>query len=130
MSESSNIALVRRLYDSGAAPEVMVEIIASDLVWDITPGFPFGGVYHGRDSMMSDFFGRLTPLVDSWGAQAEQYFPSGDDHVFVIGHYHGVKGDEKADVRFIHLWTVRDGKLAAMKQAADSHLAQQLLANG
>jgi len=128
MSESS-VALVRRLYDSGAAPEVMMEIISPDLVWDITPGFPFGGVYHGRDSMMNDFFGRLVPLVNSWAAVAEQYFPSDDDTVFVVGHYHGVKGDQKADMRFIHQWTVRNGKLAALKQAADSHLAQQLLAD-
>jgi ketosteroid isomerase-like protein len=130
MSETSNVSLVRRLYDSGAAPEVMTQIIAPDLVWDITPGFPYGGVYHGRASMINDFFGRLAPHFDSWAAQAEQYYPSGDDTVLVLGHYHGVKGDQKADVRFIHLWTLRDGKLATLKQAADSHVAQQLLADG
>ena len=129
MPESSNIALVRRLYDSGAAPDVMKEIIASDLVWDITPGFPFGGVYNGLDSMMNDFFGHLVPLFDSWAAQAERYFASGEDRVFVLGHYHGAKGDQNAEARFIHLWTVRDGQLASMTQAADSHLVQQL-ANG
>lgn len=129
MSESSNIALVRKLYDSGAQPAVMKEIIASDLVWDITPGFPFGGVYNGRDSMMNDFFGKLVPLFDSWATHAEQYFPSGDDRVFVLGHYHGAKDDRKADARFIHLWTIRDGKLASLTQAADSHVVQ-LVANG
>ncbi|TDU05930.1 hypothetical protein EDD99_4471 [Streptomyces sp. 846.5] len=28
-------------------------------------------------------------------------------------------------MRFIHLWTVRDGKLASIEQAADSRIAQQ-----
>jgi len=40
------------------APDVVAEIIADDLVWDITPGAPFGGVYHGWDSASNDFFGR------------------------------------------------------------------------
>jgi hypothetical protein len=31
--------------------------MAPHIVRDITPGFPFGGVYHGYDSMMNDFFG-------------------------------------------------------------------------
>jgi hypothetical protein len=50
MSDSPNIILIRRLYESGMAPEVNEELIAPDLVWDITPGFPYGGVYHGWDS--------------------------------------------------------------------------------
>lgn len=45
MSDSPNLALVRRLYDSGMAPDVVAEVIDPDIVWDITPGFPYGGVY-------------------------------------------------------------------------------------
>ncbi|WP_322748558.1 MULTISPECIES: nuclear transport factor 2 family protein [unclassified Frankia] len=127
MSGSSNIALVRRLYDSGADPAVMKEIMSPDLVWDITPGFPHGGVYSGFDSMVNDFFGQLGSKVDSWSANAEQYFADDADHVFVLGHYHVEKSDRKADVRFIHLWTIRHGQLASLRQAADSHLAQQVV---
>lgn len=57
MPESPNIALARRLYDSHADPAVTKEIMAPDIVWDITSGFPFGGVCDGYDSMMNDFFG-------------------------------------------------------------------------
>lgn len=32
-------------------------------------------------------------------------------------------------MRFIHLWTIRDGKLASLTRAAGSHLVQQV-ANG
>jgi hypothetical protein len=35
----------------------------------------------------------------------------------------------KADVRFIHTWTITDGKLVHMQQAADSHVLQQALAS-
>jgi ketosteroid isomerase-like protein len=130
MSKSDNIALARRLYDSGAAPDVAREVLAQDLVWDITPGFPFGGVYQGLDSTLNDFFAELAPLFTEWGTEAKEYYGDEDNHVFVVGQYHGVtKNGKRADVRFIHLWTVRDGKLAALTQAADSHIIQQALVN-
>ncbi len=128
MSESPNAALVRRLYDSGMAPEVTAEIMAPDLVWDITPGFPNSGVYHGWEGVGRDFFGPLMPNHETFGAQAEQFFADDDNHVFVLAHYHAVtKTGNTADVRFIHLWTIRDGKLAHLQQAADSHVLQQAL---
>lgn len=127
MSESPNVALARRLYDSNADPAVTKEIMSPDIIWDITPGFPFGGVYHGYDSMMNDFFGSLLPGFESFGAKAEEYFATGDN-VFVLGHYHGqTKTGKTVDARFIHLWTVRDGQLAHLRQAADSHVLQLAL---
>jgi ketosteroid isomerase-like protein len=128
VSASDNVALVRRLYESGMAPEVTAEIIAPDLVWDITPGFPNSGVYHGWESVGRDFFGPLVPSFASFGAAPEQFFGDEEGHVFVFGHYHAEgKSGTKADVRFIHFWTVRDGKLAHLQQAADSHVLQQVL---
>jgi conserved hypothetical protein len=119
----TNVALVRRLYESGMAPDVVAEIIADDLVWDITPGVPFGGVYHGWDSASNDFFGRLLPHLTSLRARPERYDGAeGSDHVFVTGHYDVVRlsGGDPVHVRFVHDWTIRDGKLAALRQTADS----------
>ncbi|WP_330276161.1 nuclear transport factor 2 family protein [Lentzea sp. NBC_00516] len=128
MPEPATIALARRLYDSNADPAVTKEIMSPDIVWDITPGFPFGGVYRGYHSMMNDFFGSLLPGFESFSARAEEYYATDDDHVFVVGHYHGeTKAGKTADARFIHLWTVRDGKLAHLLQAADSHVLQEAL---
>ncbi|MFI6699059.1 nuclear transport factor 2 family protein [Streptomyces sp. NPDC050509] len=128
MSDSPNIALIRRLYESGMSPEATVEIMAPDLVWDITPGFPGSGVYHGWDSVAKDFFGGMMPNYESFGAVHEEFYADGRGHVFVYGHYHAeTKTGNKADVRFIHLWTIRDGKAVRMQQAADSHVLQEAL---
>ena len=54
MSGADNIAVVRRMYESKGDPAVAKDVLAPDIVRDITPGFPGGGVYHG--------FGRLTRL--------------------------------------------------------------------
>ncbi|MFJ9714081.1 nuclear transport factor 2 family protein [Streptomyces sp. NPDC101234] len=129
MSDSTNLALVRRLYDSGMAPDVVAEVIDPDIVWDITPGFPYGGVYKTWASAGADFFARLAPNFSSFGAVAEEFYDAGE-HVFVRGHYHVVaKSGQKSDARFIHLWTVAGGRLTHLIQAADSHVVQQA-ANG
>jgi ketosteroid isomerase-like protein len=110
------------------SPEVTSEIMSPHLVWDITPGFPCSGVYHGWDSVARDFFGRLMPEYESFYAAAEQFYADDEDHVFVVGHYHPTpKGGQEMQVRFIHLWTIRDGKLAHLQQAADSYLLRQAL---
>ena len=75
MSDSPNATLVRRLYDSGMAPEVTAEIISPDLVWDITPGFPHSGIYHGWESVGRDFFGKLLPEYESFPARRSSSSP-------------------------------------------------------
>ena len=128
MSDSPNITLIRSLYDSGTAPEVTAEIMAPDLVWDITPGFPNGGVYYGWESVGRDFFGKMNPNYESFSTHPEQFLGDDEDHVFVRGHYHAVtKTGNQADVRFIHLWTLRGGKVAHMQQTADTRVLQEAL---
>jgi ketosteroid isomerase-like protein len=126
VSDSSNTAVVRRFYDSKGDPAVVQEVMASDIVWDITPGFPGGGVYYGLDGL-NDFFGQLLGRFEAFYAVGEEFFADGE-HIVAFGHYEGTtKTGTEVRVRFIHLWTVRDGKLAHLRQAADSHVLQQAL---
>ncbi|MET8168495.1 nuclear transport factor 2 family protein [Streptomyces sp. NPDC005329] len=128
MSASENIAVVRKMYESKADPAVLQEVIDPEIVWDITPGFPGGGVYNGFESVGRDFFGPLFARVDTFYPVGEEYYADDADHVFALGHYHGeTKAGKTADVRFIHIWTVRDGKLAELRQAADSLVLDRAL---
>jgi ketosteroid isomerase-like protein len=130
MSTEENIAIARRVYESSNLPAVAHEVFAADIVWDITPGFPLGGVYQGLDSTLKDFFGQFSPLFSSWNTEALDYYGDDKNHVFVFGEYHGVtKEGKKVDIRFIHIWTVRDGKLAALQQVADSYVLQHAFGN-
>lgn len=126
MSRSENVALVRRLYEANGDPAVLEELASDDFVWDVTPGFPHGGAYHGADGVV-DFFGKLLPEVDSWSVEVDEYYPAGEDRVFVVGHYQATKNGTTTPVRCIHEWIVRDGKLTRMYQAADSAVAQQVV---
>jgi ketosteroid isomerase-like protein len=128
MSESANIAVVRKVYKSKAAPEVLQEVMDPELVWDITPGFPDGGVYHGLESVGRDFFSPLMEKFDLLYPLGEEYFADAEGHVFALGRYHTVtRNGKSADVRFVHIWTARDGKLVKLQQAGDSLVLQQAL---
>jgi hypothetical protein len=44
------------LYQARGNPEVIRQVLASDVLWDVVDGFPFGGVYVGLYSVLRDFF--------------------------------------------------------------------------
>ncbi|WP_320781529.1 nuclear transport factor 2 family protein [Streptomyces sp. CRN 30] len=128
MAESPYISLVRAVYESKADPAVLGEVVHPEIVWDITPGFPGGGVYNGLESVVRDFFGPLLERLESFRPVGEEYYADGEDHVFALGSYHGVGKDGTAvAARFIHVWTVRDGRLAHLRQVADSLVLDRVL---
>lgn len=128
MSVSVNIALVRKVYESQAAPEVLQEVMDPEVVWDITPGFPGGRVYNGLESVGRHFFGPLMEKFDAFYPVGDEYFADDEGHVFALGHYHTVtKKGNSADVRFVHIWTVHDGRLVKLQQTGDSLIVDRVL---
>src|SRR5262245_15505625 len=59
MADSPNVSVVRRLYQARGNPEVIRQVLGSDVRWEGVDGFPYGAIYEGHDSVMRDFFGRL-----------------------------------------------------------------------
>ena len=110
MSDTSQIALIRKLYDAMGNVNIFKSLLADDVEWDIAEGFPNGGVYRGIDSVVSDFFPFMADF-DEFYAKGDEYFESGD-HVIVLGRYFGVtKKGRRVQARFAHFWTLRDGKV-------------------
>src|ERR1700745_4373137 len=109
MSDTSQIALIRKLYAAMGDVNAFKSLLADDAEWDITEGFPKGGLYRGLNKTVSDFFPFLADF-DEFYAKGDEYFESGD-HVIVLGHYFGVsKIGRKEKSRLAHFWTDRDGK--------------------
>ena len=126
MSDSSQIALIRKLYGARGNVNVFKSLLADDLEYDIAEGFPNGGVYRGIDTVVSDFFAFFADF-DEFYAEGDEYFESGD-HVIVLGHYFGVtKKGRKVQSRFAHFWTLRDGKVVRLQQTADTLLIARAL---
>ena len=125
MSDTSQIALIRKLYAAMGDVNSFKSLLADDAEWDITEGFPKGGVYRGITGVF-DFF-RFTADFDKFYAKGDEYFESGD-HVIVLGHYFGVtKKGRSVKARFAHVWTLRDGKIRRLHQTGDTLLIAQAL---
>jgi len=121
MSNSPNTSVVRRLYEARGNPEIIRQVLARDVRWEVVDGFPYGGVYVGLDTLLRDFFGRLFMDFDEFMANGSEFFESGE-HVIALGSYSGrarLTG-RTFTARFVHVWTLRDGQIVRLRQCADT----------
>ena len=121
MADSAQVAVVRRLYEARGNPEIVRQVLAPDVRWEVVEGFPYGGIYVGLDDMLQNFFGRLFQDFESFVAVGSEFFEAGD-HVIALGTYTGrAKATGKEfTARFSHVWTLRGGKIARLQQCADT----------
>src|SRR5215510_12708222 len=97
MANSANVPVVRRLYLARGNPEIIRQVLASEVRWEVVDGFPYGAVYKNRDSVLHDFFGRLFADFDEFVATGSEFFESGD-HVIALGSYSGRASKERQEV--------------------------------
>src|SRR5262249_8923657 len=130
MSDSSNIAVVRRLYEARGAPEIIRQVLARDVRWEVVDGFPYGAVYVGLDSVLGDFFGRLFTDFGEFVANGSEFFESGE-RVIALGNYSGRarRSGKRFTARFAHVWTLQDGLIVRLQQCADTVQLPRALAD-
>src|SRR5262245_48261658 len=130
MSVSPRVAVVRRLYEARGNPDVIRQLLAPDLRWEVVEGFPYGGVYVGLDNVLHDFFGRLFQDFENFVAMGSEFFESGD-RVIALGNYTGRARATGRDftARFAHVWTLQGGKIVRLQQCADTVQLARALAH-
>ena len=121
MPESANVAVVRRLYEARGNPDIIRQVLAPDVHWEVVEGFPYGGIYVGLDNVLHNFFGRLFQDCESFVAVGSEFLESGS-HVIALGTYSGRAKATKRDftARFVHLWTLQSGRIVRLQQCADT----------
>jgi ketosteroid isomerase-like protein len=129
-SDSPKVSIVRRLYQARGNPEIIRQVLASDVHWEVVDGFPYGAVYVGLDSVLRDFFGRLFTDFDEFAANGSEFFESGE-HVIALGSYSGRarRTGKRFTARFAHVWTLRDGLIIRLQQCADTVQLARALAD-
>jgi uncharacterized protein len=117
---NDNIAVVRRLYEARGDPEIIRQVLAPDVRWEVVEGFPYSDVYLGLNGV-SDFFTRLFSDFEDWRTEPSDFFETGD-HVIAIGAYTAkAKATGKTfKARFAHVRTIRNGVIARLQQVADT----------
>jgi len=121
MTESSNMATVRRFYANLGSPEVLMEVLSPTIQWEITPGFPYGGVYTGIGAVFNDFFGRVLGDFDDWKTEMSELIDA-DDRVIGRGAYSGRSKStgKRFSAQFVHVWTVAGTQIVRLQQCADA----------
>jgi ketosteroid isomerase-like protein len=117
---SDNVTVVRRLYEARGNPEIIRQVLAPDVRWEVVEGFPYSDVYLGLKGV-SDFFTRLFSDFEDWRTEPYEFFETGD-RVIALGAYSAkAKATGKTfKARFAHVWTIRNGVIARLQQVADT----------
>ncbi len=104
------------------------ELLAEDIAWSVTPGFPEAGDVSGRRAVLEGFFPRLLARFSAYGAHPAEMLAA-SERVIVIGEYRGAAKASGVGFtsRFVHVWTVRDGRIASFWQVADTVPVQAAL---
>ena len=118
----TNLELVRGVYDAFAHGDVDAVFAAMkpDIEWDESEGMPYGGVYHGRDAIVENVFGPILTDVQDFTAAPDEILAIDDARVMARGRHGGTGAAGPVDARFIHIWTVTDGKVSRYEQLADT----------
>src|SRR5262245_22651628 len=121
MSEA-NVQVVRGVYDAFAAGDVdgVFSLMEPKIEWDESPGMPYGGVYHGRDEIVANVFGPILADVTGFSANPDEILALDGTRVIARGRHGGSGANGPVDARFIHIWTVQEGKVARYEQLADT----------
>jgi uncharacterized protein len=123
MGEQAKAA--QRLYDALAArdPAAILDALHEDFVGAVSAGMPLGvgGRHDGRRAMLERVWGKVFAHYEI-SVEPEELLVSGDDRVTAVGRYRGVERatGRPVDAVFAHVLTVRDGRVAELKQVTDT----------
>jgi ketosteroid isomerase-like protein len=119
MSEES-MEVVRRFYAAVVAADIERAVELCDAEIDVEdPDLPGGGTFHGREGMESYLIQFLEPWehlsIEMEGLQAA------GDRVVALTHLRarGKESQLETELRDAHVWTVKEGRLIAVRTYLD-----------
>lgn len=119
----TNAEIVRTFYDSveGGDLERALGLLSPDCAWTEMDGFPYAGTHIGPEGVLENVFARLGGEWDGFALEVDEVLDAGDA-VIGIGTYSGAyKATGKPmRARVVHVWRLRDGKVAAFEQFTDT----------
>jgi uncharacterized protein len=118
-----NVEFVNSIYAAfgrGDVPAVL-GAFADDIEWFEAEGMPYGGLHRGPEAVAQNVFGPITEDVEGFAVTPEELIGSGATVVAVVRYMGTGKATGKTlDVPAVHVWGIRDGKLARFRQFIDT----------
>jgi ketosteroid isomerase-like protein len=122
MGEQS-VDVVRGVYEAfgrGDVPAVL-GAMADDIEWHEAEGMPYGGIYHGGEAVAQNVFGPITQDISDFAVKPEEFIASGDAVAAVVRYTGtGQATGKRLDLPAVHVFNVRDGKIAQFRQFIDT----------
>lgn len=124
MAARTALDIARESYNAfarGQLDRVVAELDA-EIVWEQAQGLPHGGTYHGVADVRRNIFDPLDrDWWDEFTARPDEFIDAGDQ-VVVLGRYRAraKQTGRDLDVPFVHVWTVRGGKVTRFRQFLDT----------
>lgn len=116
-------ATIRGIYEAFAGGDIATVLGALDakIEWVEAAGSAYAGTYSGPDAVLS---GVLARLADDWNPfhVAPDRIVADRDTVIAVGTYTGTHktSGRSFRARFAHIWELRDSKIVAFEQIADT----------
>lgn len=120
-----NVGRIRGLYDAFAKGDVPAVLGAMDpgIVWNEAENFPYAdrNPYVGPAAVLEGVFARLGGEWDGFAAVPQAFHDAGDT-VVATGRYGGAykRTGRPIHAQFVHVWTLRGGKIVAFQQYVDT----------
>lgn len=118
-----NEDIIGGLYEAFARGDVPSVLggFAPDIEWHEADGMPYGGVYRGAEAIAQNVFGPIATDVEGFAIVPEQLIAAGDTVAAVVRYTGKGKATGKSlDLAVVHVWDIRDGKVARFRQFADT----------
>jgi ketosteroid isomerase-like protein len=122
MSEQS-VDWVKGVYGAFARGDIpaVLEAFSDDIEWFEAEGMPYGGLYRSGEAVLQNVFGPIAADVEGFAVTPEEYVGSGATVAAIVRYTGTGKATGKTlDVPAVHVWEIRDGKLARFRQFIDT----------
>jgi ketosteroid isomerase-like protein len=118
-----SVDVVKGTYEAfgrGDVPAVLGGM-ADDIEWYEADGMPYGGLHQGPEAVAQKVFGPITEDVADFAVTPEEFMASGDTVAAVVRYTGTGKATGGAlNLQAVHVWDVRDGKIARFRQFIDT----------
>jgi uncharacterized protein len=130
----TNLETIQNLYSAfarGDGPAVLAQMDPG-IVWNEADNFPYSdrNPYVGPAAVAEGVFFRFATEWDDFQAVPAEFLDAGDT-IVALGRYRGTfKANGAAlDAQFAHVWRLREGRVTAFQQYADTAQAVRVVRN-
>ena len=118
-----NTEVVAGIYEALARGEsdVALASLDPDIEWvePATPGLYFAGTHQGVEAVAQKVFAATATTWDEFRIEVDELLGDGEA-VVVLGRFHARAGERRLDAPFAHVWRVRGGLAAEMRDFTDT----------